>query len=151
MTTPRKVRRHSIDSACCSMTKLTWQNRFTRSLSGGYKMTNSSRVRKLFFKNGRSNQRKRSSWQRAVSRRKLTVNERIEPNGDGEWFNHMPCFCSLFSALDYLRSASSHYLRVLALTRPQSSALLIEGLHIFYQEDSMRLISCVRLITMCAS
>ena len=31
------------------MMQLTGQNRFTRSLSGGYEMTNGSRVRKLFF------------------------------------------------------------------------------------------------------
>ena len=43
-------------------------------------------------------------------------------------------FHSLFSALliTYLRSDPSlHYLRVLALTCPQSSALLIDGLHRF--------------------
>ena len=34
------------------MMQLTSQNRFTRSLSGGYKMANGSCVRKLFFKNG---------------------------------------------------------------------------------------------------
>ena len=42
--------------------RLTGQNRFTRRLSGSYKMTNGSHVRKLFFKNRRSHQRKRSSW-----------------------------------------------------------------------------------------
>ena len=36
--------------------QLTGQNGFARSLSGGYKMTNGSQVRKLFFKTGRSNQ-----------------------------------------------------------------------------------------------
>ena len=36
--------------------QLTCQNGFARSLSGGYKMTNGSHVRKLFFKTGRSNQ-----------------------------------------------------------------------------------------------
>ena len=43
-----------------SIMQLTGQNRFTRSLSGGYKMTNGS-VHKLFFKDRRSHQRKRSS------------------------------------------------------------------------------------------
>ena len=38
------------------MMQLTGQNWSTKSLSGGYKMTNGSRVRKLFFKNGRNNQ-----------------------------------------------------------------------------------------------
>jgi len=43
------------------MMQLTSQDRFMRSLSGRYKMTNGSRVRKLLFMNGwRSNQRKRS-------------------------------------------------------------------------------------------
>ena len=42
------------------MMQLTGQNQFTSSLSGGYKMTNGRRVRKL-FKNWRSHQRKRSS------------------------------------------------------------------------------------------
>ena len=58
------------------MMQLTGQNRFTRSLSGGYKMTNGSRVRKLFFKN-------RKSHQRSVVREstELAVDERIE---DGE-------------------------------------------------------------------
>ena len=37
-----------------SMMQLTGQNWFTRSLSGGYKMTYGSRVRKLFIKNRRS-------------------------------------------------------------------------------------------------
>ena len=37
------------------MMQLTGQNRFTRSLSGGYKMMNGS-VHKLFFKNWRSHQ-----------------------------------------------------------------------------------------------
>ena len=41
----------AIDNAARdSMMQLTGQNRFTRSLSGGYKMTNGSCVRKLFFK-----------------------------------------------------------------------------------------------------
>ena len=44
------------------MMQLTGQNRFTRSLSGGYKMMNGSRVRKLFFKNQRSHQRKGSKF-----------------------------------------------------------------------------------------
>ena len=35
-----------------SMMQLTGQNRFTRSLSGGYKMTNGSRVCKLFLRTG---------------------------------------------------------------------------------------------------
>ena len=48
------------NSARDSMMQLTGQNWFTRSLSGGYKMTNGSRVRKSFFKNWRSHQRKRS-------------------------------------------------------------------------------------------
>ena len=47
------------------MMKLTGQNPFTKSLSGGYKITNGSHVRK----NGRG-------W-------KLTVDERVK-NGDGE-------------------------------------------------------------------
>ena len=39
---------------------MTGQNRFARSLSGGYKITNGSGVHKLFFKNGRrSNQSQR--------------------------------------------------------------------------------------------
>ena len=38
------------------MIQLTGQNQFKRSLSGGYKMTNGSCVRKLFFKNRRSHQ-----------------------------------------------------------------------------------------------
>ena len=40
-------------------TQCSW---FTRSLSGGYKLTNDGCVRKLFFTNWRSHQRKRSSW-----------------------------------------------------------------------------------------
>ena len=33
-----------------NMMQVTGQNRFTRSLSGGYKMMNGSHVRKLFFR-----------------------------------------------------------------------------------------------------
>ena len=48
----------SMSLAIESAAQLTSQNRFKRSLSNGYKMTNGSRVCKLFFKNGRkSNQR----------------------------------------------------------------------------------------------
>ena len=68
----------AIDNAACMM-QLTGQKRFTRSLSGGYKMTNGSRVRKLFFKNGRSHQRKRNSGEST----ELAVDERVE-DGDGE-------------------------------------------------------------------
>ena len=51
----------AIDNAARdSMMQFTGQNQFTRSLSGGYKITNGSRVRKLFFKNQRSHQRKRT-------------------------------------------------------------------------------------------
>ena len=55
----------AIDNAAKdSMKQLTSQNRFMRRLSGGYKMTNGSRVRKLhvFFKNQRSHQRKGSKF-----------------------------------------------------------------------------------------
>ena len=59
-----------------STMQLTSQNQFMRSLSGGYKRTNGSRVCKLFFKNERrSHQRKRSLWLRAVSHWKLTIDE----------------------------------------------------------------------------
>ena len=45
----------AIDNAARdSMMQLAGQNWFTRSLSGSYKMTNDSRVHKLFFKNQRS-------------------------------------------------------------------------------------------------
>ena len=53
----------AIDNAARdSVMQLTGQSQFTRSLSGGYKMMNGSRVRKLFFKNWRSHQRKRSKF-----------------------------------------------------------------------------------------
>ena len=60
-----------------SMMQLTDQNRFTRSLSGGYKMANGSRVRKLFFKNQRSHQESivRESTELA------TVDKRVEDGG----------------------------------------------------------------------
>ena len=61
------------------MTKLTGQNRFMRSLSGGYKVTNGSHVHAMEWKK----QRKCSSWKRAVSQQKLTVDERVK-NADGE-------------------------------------------------------------------
>ena len=58
----------AIDSAARdSMMQLTGQNQFTRSLSGGYKMTNGSRVRKLFFKNWISHQRKFMSQRNSQS------------------------------------------------------------------------------------
>ena len=38
-----------IDNAATDSMQFAGQNRFTRSLSGGYKMTNGSHVRKLFF------------------------------------------------------------------------------------------------------
>ena len=50
------------NSARDSMMQLTGRNWFTRSLSGSYKMMNSSRARKLFFKNLRSHQRRRSKF-----------------------------------------------------------------------------------------
>jgi len=40
------------------MMQLTGQNQFTRSLSGGYKMMNGSRVHNLFFMNGRRSNKK---------------------------------------------------------------------------------------------
>ena len=59
-----------------SMMQLTGKNRFTRSLSGGYKMMNGSRVRKLFFKNGRrSHQRKHSLSQQNFQLMNVMPNE----------------------------------------------------------------------------
>ena len=66
------------NSARDSMMQLTGQNRLTRSLSGGYKMTNDSCVSKLFFKNRRSEAIKESVVHESTE---LAVNERIE---DGE-------------------------------------------------------------------
>ena len=66
----------------------------------------------------------------------------------------MPCFYSLFSALLIICEVIlvRTTFRVLALTRPQSSALLIEGLHRFYQGQHASNKLCalnndVRLIT----
>ena len=56
------------------MMQLTGQNWFTKRLSGRYKMTNGSRVCKLFFKNWRSHQRKCIKF---VSQRN-SVDERVE-------------------------------------------------------------------------
>ena len=71
----------AIDNAATdSMMQLTGQNQFTRSLSGGYRMTNGSCVRQLFFKNRRSHQKKHSKCQVCEST-ELTVDERTE---DGE-------------------------------------------------------------------
>ena len=51
-------------------------------------MTNGSR--KLFFKNGRrSNQRKRTLWWRAISKRKLTVDERVKNGMANDSINSM--------------------------------------------------------------
>ena len=64
----------AIDSMRDAVDSLNW---FTKSLSGGYKITNGSPVRKLFFKN---------------DQRQLAVDERIEmANGDGEWFYEKQC------------------------------------------------------------
>ena len=108
-----------------SMMQLTGQNRFTRSLSGGYKMTNGSHVRKLFFKNGRrSHQKKHSSWVKGNSL------SRVE---DGKWWWRMvsirssamsDVFVVLFTFLAHFQlvicksDPCSPYLHVLALTCP---------------------------------
>ena len=56
--------------------QLTGQNRFTRILSGSYRITNGIRVLKLFFKNGRRSNRHHiykevgamSQWKLALKR-----------------------------------------------------------------------------------
>ena len=64
----------AIDGMHDAVDSLNW---FTKSLSGGYKITNGSPVCKLFIKN--------DQWQ-------FAVNERIKmANGDGEWFYEKQC------------------------------------------------------------
>ena len=68
----------AIDNAARdSMMRFTGQNRFTRSLSGGYKIMNGSCVHKLFFL------RTREAIKESVVREstELSVDERVE---DGE-------------------------------------------------------------------
>ena len=64
----------AIDNAARdSMMQLTGQSQFTRSLSGGYKITNGSHVRKLFLRTGEAI--KESVVHESTE---LAVDERIE-------------------------------------------------------------------------
>ena len=109
-----------IDNAARNtMMQLSGQNWFTRSLSGGYKMTNGSRV---LFKNWRrSHQRNCSLW----------VNESSQSMSALRMVNkfykkqcHVGCFSSPFSSLVYFwfvickSDPRLYYLHLLALTCP---------------------------------
>ena len=97
---------------------LTGQNQFTRGLSGSYKMTNGSHVRKLFLNGRRSHQRERSSW----------VNGNTQ-SSVGEWRWRMSAMSDVFYSSFHICSVlfcfitcksdpRLHFFRVLALTCP---------------------------------